>query len=113
MNRIAQELMTPNEAARWFCRSPSWLRRQRDLQRLTVLSGQPLYHVRICRAYVLGRLCGLDGEPLRRLQLGALASACGVAESVCAKWGRVVQPSAGGASPRASRRASARSTVLS
>ena len=81
MNPVAQEVMTPNEAARWFRRSPSWLRRQRELQRFRGPTGQPLYHVQVCRAYLLGRLCGLTGDPLRRLQLDALAAACGVPRS--------------------------------
>lgn len=78
MTDVAQELMTPHEAARWFRRSPSWLRQQTDLQRLGGHAAQPLYHVSVCRAYVLGRLCGLAGEPLRRLQLDALRAACGL-----------------------------------
>lgn len=77
MIEIPQELMTPPEAARWFRRSPTWLRQQRDLLRTGGGAGQPLYHVRVCRAYILGRLCELEGERLRRVQLKALASACG------------------------------------
>ncbi|MCK4343560.1 MAG: hypothetical protein KAY37_17750 [Phycisphaerae bacterium] len=78
MTDLAQELMTPHEAARWFRRSPSWLRQQAGLLRLGGPNGQPLYHVRVCRAYVLGQLCELTDEALRRLQLRALAAACGV-----------------------------------
>lgn len=78
MTDIAQELMTPDEAARWFRRSPSWLRQQRELVRVAGPGGQPLYHVRVCRAYILGRMQNLLGEPLREIQLQALAAACGV-----------------------------------
>jgi hypothetical protein len=78
MLQLAQELMTPHETARWFRRSPSWLRQQHDLLRVGPAGGQPLYHVRVCRAYVLGKLCGLDAAALRRTQLQALAAACGL-----------------------------------
>lgn len=78
MTDIAQELMTPHETARWFRRSPSWLRQQTRLLRVGGPGGQPLYHVRVCRAYVLGHLCGLDDEGLRRVQIQALAAACGL-----------------------------------
>lgn len=78
MTDIAQELMTPDEAARWFRRSPSWLRQQRELVRVAGPGGQPLYHVRVCRAYILGRMQNLLGEALREIQLQALAAACGV-----------------------------------
>jgi hypothetical protein len=78
MTDLAQELMTPHEAARWFRRSPSWLRQQHNLLRVGVPGGQPLYHVRVCRAYVLGQLCGLDDAELRRVQAAALAAACGL-----------------------------------
>ncbi|MEW6200284.1 MAG: hypothetical protein AB1601_16660 [Planctomycetota bacterium] len=77
MTDIAQELMTPDEAARWFRRSPSWLRQQRELVRVAGPGGQPLYHVRVCRAYILGRMQNLLGEALREIQLQALAAACG------------------------------------
>jgi hypothetical protein len=80
MTEVAQELMTPHEAARWFRRSPSWLRRQPDLLRVSGRGGQPLYHVQVCRAYVLARLCGLDRTALRRAQVKALAAACGLAD---------------------------------
>lgn len=73
------ELMSPREAAAWFRRSPSWLRRQRDLVRFPNESAQPLYHVALCRAYVLGVVSGICGAELRRLQLAALSVACGVA----------------------------------
>ena len=76
---INQELMTPHEAARWFRRSPSWLRQQAELLRVGGPNGQPLYHVRVCRAYILGRMCSLAGDDLRRIQVQALESACGVA----------------------------------
>ena len=59
MLEIAQELMTPDETARWFRRSVSWLRQQKELLRTVGPRGQPLFHVRVCRAYVLGRLRGL------------------------------------------------------
>jgi hypothetical protein len=75
---VAQELMTPHEAARWFRRSASWLRQQNKLLRVGGPGGQPLYHVRVCRAYVLGQLCGMEGAGLRRLQIRALAAACGL-----------------------------------
>lgn len=75
---IAQELMTPNEAARWFRRSASWLRQQNDLIKLGGPNGQPLYHTHACRAYVYGRMCELDGTALKRVQLDALAAACGI-----------------------------------
>lgn len=75
---LQQELMTPDEAARWFRRSPSWLRQQKDLLRLGGPNGQPLFHVRVCRAWVLGRLCDLGRDALRRVQLQALAAACGL-----------------------------------
>ncbi len=81
MTPVTQELMTPHEAARWFRRSPSWLRQQHELLPIRSAGGQPLYHVRVCRAYVLGRLCGLAGEILRQAQIKALASACGLAEA--------------------------------
>jgi hypothetical protein len=78
MTEIAQELMTPHEAARWFRRSPSWLRQQAKLLRVGGPGGQPLYHVRVCRGYVLGQLCGLDEAELHRVQIQALATACGL-----------------------------------
>ena len=80
MTDVAQELMTPHETARWFRRSPSWLRQQTRLLRVGGPSGQPLYHVRVCRAYVLGQLCGLDDAGLRQVQVRALAAACGLSE---------------------------------
>lgn len=79
MTDVNQELMTPHETARWFRRSPSWLRQQTELLRVGGPRGQPLYHVRVCRAYVLGRLCELTGDALQQVQLQALAAACGVA----------------------------------
>jgi hypothetical protein len=75
---IAQELMTPHEAARWFRRSASWLRQQADLVKLGGPNGQPLYHTHACRAFVYGRMCDLNGESLRKVQLEALAAACGI-----------------------------------
>ncbi|HUU96259.1 MAG TPA: hypothetical protein VM487_11005 [Phycisphaerae bacterium] len=78
MTDLRQELMTPPEAAKWFRRSPSWLRQQPELLRIQGVGGQPLYHVSVCRAYVLGRLCRLTGGPLRRLQIRALVTACGL-----------------------------------
>ncbi len=80
MLEVSQELMTPQEAARWFRRSVSWLRQQRQLLKLRSRCGQPLFHVQVCRAYVLGMLCGLSGPQLRRVQLDALAAACGLQE---------------------------------
>ncbi len=80
MLAIAQELMTPDEAAKWFRRSLSWLRQQRDLVRAAGAGGQPLYHVQVCRAYIFGRMADLAGDALRRVQLRALAVACGVPE---------------------------------
>jgi len=79
MTEVVQELMTPHEAARWFRRSPSWLRRQARLLRVGEPGAQPLYHVRVCRAYLLGLINGLDGEALDRVQKDALAAACGLA----------------------------------
>ena len=78
MQRTTQppELMTPDEAARWFRRSPSWLRQQRDLVRLGANRAQPLFHVKVCRAWVLGKMSRLDPDALRRLQLKALESEC-------------------------------------
>lgn len=81
MLEIAQELMTPHEAARWFRRSASWLRQQENLIKLGGPNGQPLYHTQACRAYVYGRMCELDGTALRKVQLDALAAACGIKES--------------------------------
>ena len=81
MIEITQELMTPHEAARWFRRSPSWLRQQHELLKVAGPGGQPLYHVRVCRGYVMGKLCRLRGEMLRRVQLQALAAACGLSEN--------------------------------
>lgn len=78
MTEIAQELMTPNEAAKWFRRSPSWLRQQHDLMRVGGPGGQPLYHVQVCRAYVLGKLVNLAKAELQRVQVEALAAACGL-----------------------------------
>ncbi len=75
---IVQELMTPQEAARWFRRSPSWIRQQRTLLRVGNPGGQPLFHTHVCRAYVLGRICGLRAADLRRVQIEALAAACGL-----------------------------------
>ncbi len=77
MTDLPQEIMTPDEAAKWFRRSYSWLRQQKELLRLGP-GNQPLYHVRVCRAYVLGRLKGLTGEELRKVQLEALRAACGL-----------------------------------
>lgn len=74
------ELMTPHEAARWFRRSPSWLRQQTDLLKVGSPGGQPLYHVQVCRAWVLGRLNGQRGPALRQIQIAALAKVCGVDE---------------------------------
>lgn len=78
MTDVPQELMTPDEAATWFRRSPSWLRRQPELLRVGGPGGQALYHVRVCRAYLLGLACGLSGAALRAVQLRGLAAACGV-----------------------------------
>lgn len=83
MQEIAQEIMTPKEAAAWFRRSLSWLRQQRDLLRVGGTQSQPLFHVRVCRAFMLARMCGATGAELRRAQLAALADACGIdAESI-------------------------------
>ena len=78
MTDVVQELMTPPEAARWFRRSPSWLRRQQRLLRVGESGAQPLYHVCVCRAYLLGLISGLEGEELDRVQRDALAAACGL-----------------------------------
>jgi hypothetical protein len=84
MTEIAQELMTPDEACRWFRRSLSWLRQQRELIRVAGPGGQPLYHVRVCRAYVLGRMRNLTGNALQEIQLQALAAACGLDQKTAA-----------------------------
>lgn len=81
MIEVTQELMTPHETARWFRRSPSWLRQQNRLLRVGAPGGQPLFHVHVCRAYVLGQICGLEPEPLRRVQIRALAAACGLRDT--------------------------------
>lgn len=73
---LPQELMTPDEAARWFRRSPSWLRQQRELLRFGEGKAQPLFHVNVCRAYVLGKLAGLVADALRTVQVQALAADC-------------------------------------
>jgi hypothetical protein len=78
LSNLTQELMTPQEVARWFRRSPAWLRHQPDLIRLGTSTGQPLFHVAVCRAWVLGRFCRLTGQALRRVQLCAMAAACGI-----------------------------------
>lgn len=75
---VTQELMTPQEAAKWFRRSPSWLRQQGQLLRVGGPNGQPLFHVQVCRAYVMGKLCGFNAIDLRRVQIRALANACGL-----------------------------------
>lgn len=80
MTEVQQELMTPKEAANWFRRSVSWLRRQPHLVRLAGPGGQPLYHLAVCRAFVLGQMAGASGAELRRLQIAALARDCGLAE---------------------------------
>lgn len=77
---VQQELMTPPEAAKWFRRSTSWLRRQPHLVKLVGPRGQPLYHIGSCRAYMLGQLIGATGPELRRVQLRTLAKACGLSE---------------------------------
>lgn len=94
MTELVQELMTPDEAAKWFRRSPSWLRQQRELLHVGGPTAQPLFHVRVCRAYVLGRLRGLTGEALRDVQLEALAVACGISV-VAASAPSPAQPTAG------------------
>ncbi|MBN2448325.1 MAG: hypothetical protein JXO22_16480 [Phycisphaerae bacterium] len=85
MVEIPQELMPPHETARWFRRSPSWLRQQVDLLKLGGPNGQPLYHTCICRAYVFGRLNALTGDALRCVQLKALAAACGLPAAIAAE----------------------------
>jgi hypothetical protein len=84
---IAQELMTPPEAARWFRRSPSWLRQQRNLLRVGGPGGQPLFHVQVCRAFILGKLCRFTPDQLRRVQVQALARACGIVDGQWPKPG--------------------------
>ena len=76
---FVQELMTPREAAKWFRRSPAWLRQQRGLLRVAGPGGQPLYHIAVCRAYVFGRMCRIDGDELQRVQIDALQAAAGIA----------------------------------
>ncbi len=80
MIQVTQELMTPEEAAKWFRRSTTWLRQRTDLLRLSGPASQPLYHVRVCRAYVLGLVCGLGPDALRRAQIKSLAEACGLSD---------------------------------
>jgi hypothetical protein len=77
---VQQELLTSPEAAKWFRRSTSWLRRQPHIVKLVGPNGQPLYHIRSIRAYVLGQLVSASGPELRRVQLRALADACGLSE---------------------------------
>ncbi len=84
MTDVQQELMTPTEAAIWFRRSVSWLRRQPQLVRLSGPGGQPLYHLAVCRAFVLGQMAGASGVELRRLQIAALARDCGLSEEQAA-----------------------------
>jgi hypothetical protein len=86
LTEIAQEVMTPHEAAKWFRRSISWLRFQRDLVRVAGPAGQPLYHDDMCRAFLLGSLLGLTGAALRRAQVEALAATCGVALRDWLRW---------------------------
>jgi hypothetical protein len=74
----ASELLTPDETAEWFRRSVSWLRQQSELLRSSGRGQQPLYHVVVCRAYLLGRFLNLAAPDLRRLQLAALAEHAGL-----------------------------------
>lgn len=78
-NVPASELMTPDEAAKWFRRSASWLRQQRELLRFGDRKAQPLFHVNVCRAYVLGKLAGLPAPRLKQVQVQALAADCRLA----------------------------------
>ncbi len=82
------ELLTPGEAAAWFRRSPTWVRQQRDLLRLG--PKYQLYHRAACRAFVLARMLGLTGADARRLQVLALAAACGLRVSLVADDGKRV-----------------------
>lgn len=82
MTDVQQELMTPKEAASWFRRSVSWLRRQPNLVRLAGPGGQPLYHLAVCRAFVLGQMAGASGAELRRLQIAAMVRECGLSDEV-------------------------------
>lgn len=79
---VQLEVMTAGEAGKWFRRSDSWLRRQNDLLRLKLGRAQALFHVILCRAYVLGRMRGLRGAELRQLQLDAFSSFCGLRHGV-------------------------------
>lgn len=88
----AHELMTGREAAQWFRRSLTWLRRQRDLVRFD--TGQPMFHIVACRAYVLGRLRGLEGPALRQVQIDALAAFCGLRAPSTPNAGVVSEPAA-------------------
>ena len=76
MVEITQELMTPQETAEWFRRSPTWVREQKHLLRMRASGGQALYHVDVCRAYVLGTMRSLDEDGLRRVQIAALEASC-------------------------------------
>lgn len=75
---FTQELMTPLEAARWFRRSQTWIRDQRGLLRLRFGQSQPLYHVDVCRAFVLGTIRALDADRIRHVQIAALEASCGL-----------------------------------
>ena len=101
---VQQELLTPPEAAKWFRRSTSWLRRQPHILKLVGPRGQPLYHIRALRAYVLGQLVRARGPELRRVQLHALADACGLSKDR-AIAAIVHEPSLGGNSRAATRAA--------
>lgn len=78
MKPIDRELMTAGEAARWFRRSASWLRRQKAILKLAGPGGRPLYHLAACRAYLLGIASGWDAQMLRAAQLDALKAASGL-----------------------------------
>lgn len=78
MTAIAQEIMTAKEAAAWFRRSTSWLRQQDELLRIGGSQSAPLFHVRVCRAFMLAKMCGISGPELRQAQIAALADDCGL-----------------------------------
>ena len=82
MLEVTQELMTPHETARWFRRSPSWLRQQSELLKFGGPHGQPLYHTRVCRAFIYGKLCELEADALRETQLQALGAAGGLHQPI-------------------------------
>ena len=87
MTGIAQEIMTAKEAAAWFRRSTSWLRQQEELLRIGGSQSAPLFHIRVCRAFMLAKMCGISGPELRQAQIAALAEDCGLNPAALAQAG--------------------------